>query len=202
MELKSTLNQNKTFQNEQNELFYSLIKNNFYERWNGNIPYNCDDIYDTPTLELQITPTCNKSCRYCYLVKYGDDLYPKEFRNQEQILNNISILLDYYIEQNFIFPRVDLFSGEIWHTDFGIKILITVLAKLQVGLKIKTLIIPSNFTFINYPDKVKQIRTLINQFEQSGCHLVYIIILCFQKYEIMIGPRKNFLNILIALIIC
>lgn len=195
MELKSTLNQNKTFQDEQNELFYSLIKNNFYERWNGNIPYNCDDIYDTPTLELQITPTCNKSCKYCYLVKYGDDLYPKEFRNQEQILNNISILLDYYIEQNFIFPRVDLFSGEIWHTDFGIKILITVLAKLQVGLKIKTLIIPSNFTFINYPDKVKQIRTLINQFEQSGCHLVFSASIDGKFGDNTVRPNNNGQNL-------
>lgn len=191
MELKNILNQVKTFQDEQNDLLYSLIKNNYYERWNGHIPYNKKDIYDTPTLELQITPVCNKSCKYCYLVKYGNELYPKEIRNQEQIINNISILLDYYIEQGFSFPRVDLFSGEIWHTDFGIKILITILAKLRVGLNIMTIIIPSNFTFINYPDKVKQIEILIEQFDQQGCRLIFSASIDGKYGDNTVRPNNN-----------
>ena len=130
MELENILNQTKTFQDEQDELFYSLIYNNYYKYWSGKEKINSEFIYDIPSLELQITPVCNKSCEYCYLIKYGDELYPKEIRNQDVILNNISILLDYYKSKGFKLPRVDLFSGEIWHTDFGLKVLTTILAKI------------------------------------------------------------------------
>ena len=173
MEQENTLNQNKTFKDEQNELLNSLINNNYYKYWSGEKKIVSKAIYDTPILELQITPVCNKSCEYCYLVKYGDELYPKEIRNSEEILNNISILLDYYKSQNFKFPRIDLFSGEIWHTDFGIKILTIILTKIKLGLEIEEIVIPSNFTFINYPNKVKQIEWLIKTFEEENCNLVF-----------------------------
>jgi len=79
MEQRNTLKKNiKTFEEEQNDLFQSLINTNFYDRWLGKISYDKKDIYDTPTLELTITSVCNKACKYCYLVKHGDELYPKE----------------------------------------------------------------------------------------------------------------------------
>ena len=67
MEQENTLNQNKTFKDEQNELLNSLIDNNYYKYWLGKKEINFDTVYNIPTLELQITPVCNKTCEYCYL---------------------------------------------------------------------------------------------------------------------------------------
>lgn len=191
MELENILNQTKTFQDEQNELFYSLIYNNYYKYWSGKEKINSEFIYDIPSLELQITPVCNKSCEYCYLVKYGDELYPKEIRNQDVILNNISILLDYYKSKGFKLPRVDLFSGEIWHTDFGLKVLTTILAKIKLGLNIKQIIIPSNFSFINYDDKIKQIEWLIEEFKKEECNLIFSASIDGKFSENMVRPFNN-----------
>ena len=191
MELESILNQTKTFQDEQNELLYSLIYNNYYKYWSGKEKINSEFIYDIPSLELQITPVCNKSCEYCYLVKYGDELYPKEIRNQDVILNNISILLDYYKFKGFKLPRVDLFSGEIWHTDFGLKVLTTILAKIKLGLNIKQIIIPSNFSFINYDDKIKQIEWLIEEFKKEECNLIFSASIDGKFSENMVRPFNN-----------
>lgn len=192
MEQRNTLRKNiKTFEEEQNDLFQSLINTNFYDRWSGKISYDKKDIYDTPTLELTITSVCNKTCKYCYLVKHGDELYPKEIQDQDTILNNISILLDYYLENKFVLPRVDLFSGEIWHTDFGIKILVLILAKIQAGLKINTIIVPSNFTFINYDDKVEQIKKIIALYAQNRCNLIFSASIDGKFGEDNARPFKN-----------
>lgn len=191
MELENILNQTKTFQDEQNELFYSLIYNNYYKYWNGKEKISSNYIYDIPSLELQITPICNKSCEYCYLVKHGDDLYPKEIRNQDNILNNISILLDYYKSKGFKLPRVDLFSGEIWHTDFGLKVLAIILAKIKLGLVIKQIIIPSNFSFINYKDKITQIEWFIEEFKKEDCNLIFSASIDGKFGENIIRPFNN-----------
>lgn len=73
------------------------------------------------TLEFFITPQCNQHCDYCYLVKNGNKLYPKEIRDNKTILNNLKAYLDYLIEVKHIttIPRIDLFSGEIWGWPLG-----------------------------------------------------------------------------------
>ena len=74
------------------------------------------------TLELYITSTCNQSCEYCYLCKYPD-LYPAEYNKPELIKKNLKILLDYLIVNKCQIPILDLFSGEIWHNQYGWDIL-------------------------------------------------------------------------------
>ena len=43
-------------------------------------------------IELVVHADCNQTCEYCYIYKYGDQLYPKANRcSREQILKNILI---------------------------------------------------------------------------------------------------------------
>ena len=163
----------KTFQEEQNELLQFNINNKFYDRWIQKQKYNKKDILETPCVEFIITPVCNKQCEYCYLVKYGDELYPKKFRDQDTIFHNLKLMLTYFKENHFHIPKFDFFSGEIWHTDFGIKLLISLLAEIKSGLEIEMVMIPSNFTFIKYDDKVKQIETLIDEYSKAGSMLCF-----------------------------
>ena len=54
----------KTFLN--NYLFKNKIKNKL-------VASNAD-------VELIIRPECNQKCSYCYITKYGNELYPPEKR--------------------------------------------------------------------------------------------------------------------------
>jgi hypothetical protein len=46
-----------------------------------------------------------------------------EYNNKELIFNNLEILLNWIKKNNYYIPQIELYSGEIWHTDFGLDIL-------------------------------------------------------------------------------
>lgn len=128
---------------------------------------------DLFSLELYVTPDCNQNCSYCYLCKHKDDLYPKELRKPETILKNIKILLDYLIEKGLNPGRLDLFSGEIWDTQFGYDVLEAVYQALVKGLKPGMIIIPSNCSFVLKDDSLNMISNYIEKFKEQGVRLCF-----------------------------
>ena len=92
------------YEQEQNNILSYFI-NNIESQWvDGK---DSDDVI--PFLEFFITPQCNQSCSYCYLVKYKNLLYPDKIKN-EDILNNLNIYLNYLFNKgiNRVY-RLDLF---------------------------------------------------------------------------------------------
>lgn len=99
------------FQKEQNELLEYMIKNVYFNRFDKTKNNNKTQI---PGIEFYVTSICNQKCSYCYLVKYGDKLYPKEIRDKDTIIRNMERVFEYLLAQGITYvPRVDLFSGEI-----------------------------------------------------------------------------------------
>ena len=123
------------------------------------------------SLELFITPYCNQNCGYCYLQKNKEELYPSELTNNNLIIKNLKILLDYYTEKQYQIPRVDLFSGEIWGYPFGNRILDTLLEYLDKGLKINQVFIPTNASFCQSKELIKVMENYILLFRLKGCDL-------------------------------
>lgn len=112
-------------------------------------------------IELYISPECNQACEYCYLIKNRNKLYPQEIADHNLILKNLDIFFNYLIEKNYFPTSIDLFSGEIWNSPFGMAVLEKLLnfVKIADG-KVKSIMIPSNFSFIlddYYKEKVEQI---------------------------------------------
>ncbi len=103
---------NKTFEQENNELFKFLLNKRFFNFFNSALDHS-------ECVELIITPECNLKCEYCYLNKHKDKLYPKEIRDNKDIINNLKALLNYFIEKNITPKKFELYSGEIWGTDFS-----------------------------------------------------------------------------------
>jgi sulfatase maturation enzyme AslB (radical SAM superfamily) len=100
-------------------------------------------------LELFITPTCNQKCEYCYLQRHINDLYPKENNNRETIIKNFKHVLDWCVEEDFNLPNLDLYSGEIWHTSFGLELLDIAFDYIaNKGLRCNKVSIPTNATFL------------------------------------------------------
>ena len=53
------------------------------------------DSLDFHGVELIIRPECNQKCEYCYIARYGHDLFPVEERGtKEQLLHNIDLILE------------------------------------------------------------------------------------------------------------
>ena len=69
-------------------------------------------------VELIVRPECNQKCEYCYITKYGDELYPKELRvDKKTIINNIKILLDYFYNNKCFVKSWELFAGDLFYDD-------------------------------------------------------------------------------------
>ena len=121
-------------------------------------------------LELFVTPVCNQKCEYCYLVNNADKLYPRDIRNEELILKNLDILIDFLIENDTVPRQLDLFSGEIWDTPFGAKVLKKLLRLVQcnTSTKVEHLTIPTNFSFITNDAARAMIEKYIDAFKFYG----------------------------------
>lgn len=152
-----------TFQEENNALLQEIL-NSITKEWKGPNKAN-------KFLELYVTGDCNQKCEYCYLVKYGDQIYPKEFREPEQILSNLRLLLDYLLKKNLIPYRIDLFSGEILGTKLGDSVFDILLEYLDKGFNVQTICIPSNMSFCLTEKTVKKIDDYIDKFANLNCNV-------------------------------
>jgi radical SAM protein with 4Fe4S-binding SPASM domain len=102
---------------------------------------------------------------------YADDLYPDKYRGHDRILHNLRILLDWCREQNFQIPKLDLFTGEIWHTKFGCEVLDVIYDEMQAGLRCKELEIPTNCTFCTTDTLMRRMQSYIDRFAQIGARI-------------------------------
>lgn len=159
------------FQKENNEILRYMLEDRFFSKLEeDDFGYQKEKGIN---IELYITSVCNQKCEYCYLARYGNKLYPKEIRNVETILKNAKILLKYFIKRNFSIYELDLFSGEIWGMEFGNQILDEILDAVKNGLKIDTIMIPSNCSFVLNEKVVEVIQAYINEFKKCGTLLKF-----------------------------
>lgn len=161
----------RIYQEEQNELLYNLLQKRFFQFWEKpELFQDNTSLSNNSNIELFITPYCNQSCSYCYLVKYPE-LYPQGISN-DKILENLKIFLNWINEKNFYLPDIDLFSGEIWHTKLGFDILDIILDYCKNNkLKIKQLMIPTNGTFLKSDETFYKMQNFIDDFKEIGVRL-------------------------------
>lgn len=159
------------FQKEQNDLIKYMVYDVFYKQRFKQPKYkDSNRSRDKYGIELFITPVCNQKCNYCYLVKYGDQLYPKDIRNKETILKNLRIYLQHLLDNDIThLSRLDLFSGEIWGMEFGNQVLNIILEYIDKGLHIDDIMIPSNSSFMTEPKIANVLDYYYKQFEHRGC---------------------------------
>ena len=78
---------------------------------------------NTLGMELIVHPQCNQQCEYCYIYKYGKDLYPN-YVTDEEMLHNTDLIFDYVFNQrrNY-FYEIELFGGDLFSSEIYFKLL-------------------------------------------------------------------------------
>lgn len=163
------------FEQEQNALLEKLVFEGIYPKLVKQQRHIILDGVNEQSflLELFLTPTCNKHCTYCYLQEHKNDLYPPEFNDFKLIKKNLRILLNSFIERGYThLNRIDIFSGDIWHIDFGYEILDIILEYIKSGFKIDNFIIPTNGSFLYNDAYYQKMKNYFEAFQHYHCNFL------------------------------
>lgn len=195
--MKQEILENKTqYQKEQDALLQTILDYRFFNPWKDLTSYynSGRSLRLDTNLELYITSSCNQKCEYCYLQKYPE-IYPPEFNKPELILHNLEILLDYLTINGYAIQQLSLFSGDIWNTEFGWKILETIKLYLDKGFKIAEIMIPSNCSFVMDDEATQKIQQYINAFREKNIPLNFSISIDGKIIDNIGRPRNDPNNI-------
>jgi len=121
-------------------------------------------------MEIIITADCNLECKYCYLQKRKEALYPQDIREPETILKNIGILFDWIIK-NGLRLKIDLFSGEIFSGTLGLKVLWLIYDKYKNvpdDNRILRIMIPTNMSFLTDAEQTKKVVEILEKLKGLG----------------------------------
>jgi radical SAM protein with 4Fe4S-binding SPASM domain len=151
----------KTFQQENDKLLNSFLERTFFDSWKGNSQ-------NFSSIELQMGTACNLKCKYCYYTRYGDQLYPKEIQNPKEIIGNLSLIMDWLIENRYC-PKIEFFSGDPLSQQLGLDCIRLIADKVSSAkLKIPSIVIPTNYTFLISENQTKKVKELLKYVEKSG----------------------------------
>lgn len=144
---------------ENDELLEQLFSETFYKAWiNGP-----EGQRGFEGLEFIVTSECNLGCKYCYMSRNEDKLYPKNIRSKERILKNAEIVLDWMIENNYR-PLLDFFSGSPLSSRVGLDTLWLIYEKykdVEEEKRISKIVIPTNYTWLMNKDLTAEIEDLL-----------------------------------------
>lgn len=181
-----------TFEEEQNKLVKFILNERFFKPWiaENQINEKENDLFKDSNLEIFITSSCNQSCKYCYLYN-NTDIYPAEINNKDNILNNLQILCNWIKKERFYIPKVSLFSGEIWHSNYGLEVFEILYNNLKEKQWTNFIEIPSNCSFVLNENQLNKIQRYINKFKKINVRVAFSISVDGLIIENITRPLNN-----------
>jgi len=147
------------YKREQNELAKYTMRNYWFKGFKDN-SLKC---------ELYLSAKCNQCCKYCYLARYGDKLYPIEV-DDETVTKNAKMIIDYFIEQGAP-PSFDIFSGEATVRKMFYDVAGYIIDEYSSHGISRSITVPTNFTFLLNDNLTKKMETLIQDSAKKGVRL-------------------------------
>lgn len=158
-----------TPQEERDIYIETLIDTMFLSRFKD------EDSTEPSRLELIITPDCNLACKYCYINKFGKQLYAEE-PQYDKIIANTRAIIEWCIEEKFLGKNysIDIFSGSIFSQQVGWDVVNTILeiySQCDPIYRPKVISIPTNYSFILDDEVVEEVEDLLQRFKDIGIHV-------------------------------
>ncbi len=154
------------YQRENNELIEGFLERTFYSGWRQ--PDN-ERLANFRGLEIMMNYRCNLACKYCYVNRYGEELYPSEsYADEEQLMKNLDMILAWILENDFK-PKLEFFSGEALVQPIGYKALHKILD--VVGGHVPLLVIPTNYTFLLDDKLTAKVEELLEKAAAVGTRI-------------------------------
>lgn len=149
---------------ENQQLLKDILERNYFSNFRQK--------NNTKSIELFITGKCLQNCQYCYVKKHQNELYPINIDKDENIINNLSLFLDYYISNEFL-CNINLFSGEWLSLPISQKIFQIIYNKFSKTIyKPKRILIPDNMSFISDKKQTELIQYYIDLFKTIDINLI------------------------------
>ena len=154
---------------ERDILFNSFLQRKYFDKFQSNESF-------PKAIELFVRGTCPSNCKYCYLKKQGENLYPLDCQDEATILRNIELLLHWYIEKKFQ-CNIDIFSGEIIRSKLLFKIfdiMFQIFGEDEFNIyKPKVIMIPDDGCFLNDVSLIEELQSYIDKFKTIGIEIKF-----------------------------
>lgn len=155
------------FKDENNKLIESFLERTFYTGWRNPEDKQFENF---GSLEFILNYKCNLSCKYCYVTRFGKELYPPEISDEKTVLRNLRTLLRWVKENNF-YPKIELFSGEPLVQPIAFKALNIIIDELK-GDTPRKIVIPTNYTFLLSDKLTAKVENLIKKGKNNNVELL------------------------------
>lgn len=146
------------YQTENEALVWNLMQRNFFTAWK----YPNDPKWQN-WRGLEIIPNydCNLACKYCYVNRYGEQLYPdvENWHNDELILKNNQLLFN-WLKKNKYDPKLELFSGEPLVQRVNYQLIDQILNTVG-NTNQGPLVIPTNYSWCLSKELIRKVDDLI-----------------------------------------
>lgn len=149
---------NLNYVEENSQLLYEFIKRRFVRAWRNP---EITTLQNFQSIEFIFEYKCDLSCLYCYVNRYGNELYPQEIRDPDTMLQNLDTVLDWLHENNAVPKKIEIFSGEPLIQD-TVRKGIRRIQDSFAGQK-TTIVIPTNYTFILSDSLTKKVEAILER---------------------------------------
>lgn len=155
----------KEYEREDIQFLNDILTRNYYNTFKTT---------KEKTIEFVLNHTCYNNCSYCYLSSLNN-IYPKNNNSNQELLNNFSAFINWYIENNFI-ADIEL-VGNQWLYDLKnssqiFDILYT--SYNNTKFKPKNIIIRSDMKFINQNEIILMIEKYLQDFNNIDINIKII----------------------------
>ena len=106
-------------------------------------------------------------------------------------MNNLKVLYDWIEGKHFFIPKIEFYSGEIWHLDYGLEVLEITYQSLKSQRWTEFITIPSNCSFVRDENQLNKIQRYINKFARIGVRIAFSISVDGAVIENDIRPLNN-----------
>lgn len=120
-------------------------------------------------LELNIGNQCSLACKYCYLERFYDKLYPMEKLRFKDAVENTKILLKWLYSIKQVPRTIEIFGGDPFMNELGFAT-IEVIYDFYKDKEVKPdlILIPSNFTWVYDDKRTERVYRLEEKFKSIG----------------------------------